>query len=91
MAKIFVTLKLLNGDTVTIDEVTGSTVFQAAFMAGPEVVKNGMLFSFYVGAICVKKDGVPVGLHYMQNLMIDDLSVIFESLNSQLVKVTGKR
>ncbi len=87
MSKVFVTLKLMNGDTVTIDEISGGVMMQAAFILGPTNVANGLMLAFEVSAIVVKKDGKSVGMQYMKDLMIDDITTIFESVNAQIVKV----
>lgn len=88
MAKIFVTLNLMNGDTVTIDEIDGGILLRAGFVLGPVGVLNPMLLAFEVSSIAVKKDGKSVGMEYMKNLLMDDLNLIFESVNSQLMKIS---
>ena len=80
-------LKLSNGDTVSVDEITGGTLMQAALMAGPVNVQNSHVLGLYLFAVAVKKDNQCVGITYIQSLSIDDLNTIIESCNSQSIKI----
>jgi len=89
MPKIYTTLKLMNGDDVTIDEVNGGSYFQAALMAGHENVGNASILSLYLMAVVVRKNGDSVGIHYIKEIGMNDLSLITEAILSQTVNVKG--
>lgn len=87
MAKTFTTILLSNGDTVTIDEITGGTLMQAAVMGGKAAADNGQIMGLYLLSVAVRKKGESVGWHYIDNMSISDINVISEILNTQLVNL----
>ena len=85
--RIYTTIKLSNGDSVTVVEVNGGHMLATALALGPEASANIMVFVYHLVALCSMINGQSVGIDYIKTLSFIDLDNLCAVVGSQMQNV----
>lgn len=83
--EIFTTIKLSNGDLVTILKIIGIDAFNA--MRAIKHPNDASAFGFFLLCECALVNGKKVEMKYLHSLDFEDALILIEAINAQTTKV----
>lgn len=84
---IYISFKLSDGRLAEIEQITGAHMFGAMLVGGKVCIENPIIGSYYLLCECVILDGKRLSLDVLKEMIVPDINLLCEAVNSQNVKV----